>query len=137
MAEITTQSGVKVKLNPADFEDAMDLQSAILKEASKADFSLEGVDLKSDIDFSGLIKAGMAVAASKEVREILFKCLARCTYDGQKITKATFEDAAARKDYYEVVIACLKENLLPFFEGLISQLSPFVGTAKQAENPQG
>lgn len=135
MADFTTKSGIKVKINPADFEDAMDLQSAILKEASKADFSLEGVDLKSDIDFSGLIKAGMSVAASKEVREILFKCLARCTYDGQKITKATFESPDARKDYYEVVIACLKENLLPFFEGLISQLSPFI-PAKQAGNPQ-
>jgi hypothetical protein len=132
--EFTSQSGAKVKISPADFEDAMDLQSAILKEASKAEFSLDGVDLKSDIDLAGLIKAGMSVAASKDVREILFKCLVRCTYDGQKITKATFEPFEARKDYYEIVIACLKENLSPFFEGLLSKLSPFLGQLKQAEN---
>lgn len=135
--EFTTQNGSKVVMGYADFEDAMDLQSAILKEASKADFSLEGIDLSKDVDFSGLIKAGMSVAASKEVRELIFKCLARCTYNGDKITKKVFEDPEARKDYYEIILACLKENLRPFFEGLISQLSPFVGAAKQAVNPQG
>lgn len=135
--EFTSQSGVKVKINFADFEDAMDLQSAILKEAAKADFSLDGAAITKDVDFSGFIKAGMSVAASKEVRELIFKCLARCTYDGQKITKQTFEDPESRKDYYEVIFACLKENLSPFFEGLISQLSPFVGAAKQAVNTQG
>lgn len=134
--EFTSQSGAKVKINIADFEDTMDLQSAILKEAAKADFKIEGMNLSSDVDMSGIIKAAMSVASSKEVREILFRCLVRCTYDGQKITKATFEDAEARKDYYEVVIACLKENLTPFFEGLFSKLSPFMGMLKQAEESQ-
>lgn len=134
--EFTSKNGAKVVINHADFEDAMDLQSSILKEASKAEFSLEGVDMSSDIDFSGLIKAGMSVAGSKEVREIIFKCLVRCTYNGDKITKQVFENPEARKDYYEVVIACLKENLLPFFGGLISQLSPFVGAVRQAEELQ-
>lgn len=130
--EFTSGSGVKVRINPADFEDAMDLQSVILSEASKAEFSLKGLD--SEIELSGFIKAAMSVAASKDVREILFKCLVRCTYDGQKITKATFDDVNARKDYYEVVMACLKENLTPFFEGLCSKLSPFLAQVKQAEN---
>lgn len=132
--EFLSKNGAQVRINPADFEDAMDLQSAIFTEAAKAEFKIDGLSVDSEFDLSGLIKAGMSVAASKEVREILFKCLVRCTYKGQKITKQTFEDMDARKDYYEIVLACLKENLTPFFEGLLSKLKPLSGLMKQTES---
>lgn len=130
--EFTTKNGVKVKVNPADFEDAMDLQAAIMDRISTAKFSLNLGDFKDekedvDIDIADFIRMGMSVASSKEVREILFKCLARCTYDGQKITRNTFEDTEARKDFYEVSFACLKENVGHFIEPLISKLPKLSG----------
>lgn len=133
MHEFKSTSGAKVKINPADFEDAMDLQSAIMKEVSKTDFKMDGIDMNNESSFGGLIKVAMSVASSKDVRDIIFKCLVRCTYEGQKITPKTFEDVDARRDYYEIVIACLKENLSPFFEGLLSKLSPLMSGLKQAE----
>lgn len=120
--EFKTQSGAKVKINPADFEDALELQAAIAEKISESKISFKS--MSDEIDVAEFLKAGMSVAADKNVREILFKCLVRCTYNGQKITKQTFEDVEARKDFYEVAFSCLKENVGHFIAPLISKLSP-------------
>lgn len=136
MAEFTAQSGAKVKIYAADFKDAIALKSAIAKELSKADFDLNLKSLQDEIDLGNFAKIALAVDSSPVVYKHLFDCLVRCTYNGQKITEETFEEVSAREDYYEVVIACLKENLSPFFKGLISKLSPFLDKASQAEESQ-
>lgn len=123
MTEFTATSGAKVKINPADFRSAMALKSSIAKEISNSDFEVSGFNLEKDINIADFAKLALSVDSSPAVYKALFDCLARCTYDGQKITEATFEDINARKDYYEIVIACLKENLLPFFNGLVSKLN--------------
>lgn len=129
--EFTTKNGVKVKINPADFEDAMDLQSAIMEKISNSKFELKMNFDEEDFDVADIVRVAMSVASSKEIRETLFKCLARCTYDGQKITKNTFEDVGSRKDFYEVSFACLKENIGLFIEPLISLLSPMLSKLGQ------
>lgn len=134
MTEFTASSGAKVKVNPADFKDAMALKSAIAKELSKADFDLS-LKMDKDVNPADFAKMALAVDSSPVVYDCLFKCLARCTYDGQKITEATFEDVSAREDYYEIVLACLKENLSPFFKGLISKLSPFLDKIQAEKSP--
>lgn len=131
--EFTAQSGAKVRINPADFRDAMALKSAIAKEISKSDFDLSAGSLTDKIDIADFAKIALAVDSSDAVYDCVFKCLVRCTYDGQKITEATFEDVNSRQDYYEIVIACLKENLLPFFGGLVSKLKPLLDKVNQAE----
>lgn len=131
--EFTAQSGAKVRINPADFRDAMALKSAIAKEISKSDFDLSAGSLTDKIDIADFAKIALAVDSSDTVYDCMFKCLVRCTYDGQKITEATFEDVNSRQDYYEIVIACLKENLLPFFGGLVSKLKPLLDKVNQAE----
>lgn len=139
MTEFMTAGGAKAVIRPAGFKEAMRLKSAIMKEISKADFdlSLGGIDL-ADIDVSVFAKLVAAIDSSEEVNKAVFDCLIRCTYNGDKITEATFENVAARSDYYEIVLSCVKENMLPFFAGLFSKLSPFLAAlpAQQAEKAQ-
>lgn len=139
MSEFKAPSGAKFKINPANFKDAMALKSAIAKEISSANVSFD-IDLSKganqDIDAMDFAKLVAVVDASDRVNECLFKCLIRCTYNGEKITHATFEPVEAREDYYEIVFACLKENIAPFFKGLISKLSPFMARDQTKEKSQ-
>ncbi len=125
MQEFTSASGAKVIINLAPFDDAMELKSAVLRQISAADIKIDPnkIKLADDIDIEGVIKAVIAVDCSPEVNAAVMRCLLKCTYDGHKITKATFEDGRAREDYYEIMIACLKVNLIPFFRKVFSLLS--------------
>lgn len=120
MAQFIAQSGAKVIINQAPFRDAMALKNAIVSELAKNKIDISS--LSADTDVGGLLSALMSVDASDVVYDKIMVCLSRCTYNGEKITEDTFEDVSARGDYYEVVIACLKENILPFFQGLLSKL---------------
>lgn len=108
----------------------MALKSAIGKVLSDSDFQIMFSPEKSlkeqDIDIAGFAKLAALVDSNTEVFEALMKCLAKCSYESEKITKATFESAEARGDYYPIAFACLKENLLPFFKSLLSQSSPAI-----------
>ena len=121
----------KAVINVADWRSAMALKNAIAKEFSASDFDLSGIDAKSIKDIGNLdlnvitpfLKVIMQVDSSEAVNAAIMQCLAKSTYNSERITADTFEDTEARADYYEIVFECLKVNLLPFFGGLISKLS--------------
>lgn len=121
--EFMTANNAKVVIGPAAFKDAMALKSAITKEIANSDLDF---DFEKEINVGDFAKIALMIDSSSEVNKALFDCLSRCTYKGHKITEATFEDVEARKDYYEICIACVKENLLPFFESLHLKLKPFL-----------
>lgn len=135
MSEFTATSGASIKINPAPWADTMALKSAIGKELSSAGLSALGLDLskgvQQDIKISDLAQIVLAIDASPLVYKAVFGCLARCTYNGQRITEATFEDENARQDYYEIVLECVKVNLAPFLKGLLLKLSPFLGQVSE------
>jgi hypothetical protein len=124
MVDITTKSGVAAKINPADFKHAHGLKNAVEKALLKQNIQV------GEIDFSKLsrdsvnlgLNAALAIDSDEEVYKYLFLCFSRCLYNGQKITEETFEDVGARKDYYELIYYCMKENLAPFFAALFSKL---------------
>lgn len=130
MTEFTTSNGVDVVINAAPFQDAIDLKDAIFDEIKSAGIDLSGFDLKKvDLNkevngdlLSMIVKSALSVDSSKKVFKAVFKCLGRCTYNHEKITPNTFEEVEAREVYYEIVIACVKENLAPFIKGLASRL---------------
>lgn len=126
MAEFTTENGVDINIRIAPFEDAMELKSAISKELADAGFNFDGISITGETDVAELmpllIKAVLALDSSPRVNNAIFKCLERCTYDGEKIRKSTFEDISARENYYQIVIECLKENLRPFFKSRLAGL---------------
>ena len=115
--EFTTEENkAKVVINTASFGDAIKLKSALEKSLMDRGINLEGA---IDADLPSLF---LAADSSQEVFSCLFKCLEKSTYNGVKITMDTFEDEAARLDFYEVVFYCLKVNIFPFFKYLCSRL---------------
>lgn len=134
MQTFVTKTGAPVIINPAAWPEAKRLKKAIQQELAGSTDVLRGFDASTDISvLGGLI---MRVDGSDAVDAALWPCLARCTRNGDKITEQTFEDPAARKDYYEIVVACAKENLGPLVESLLSVLPANILTPmKQAEKP--
>lgn len=120
---VTASNRAKVVVNVAPWQDAMALKNAVISELSRTELALD-FDAKAlkDMDVGGLVKAAMTLDSAPSVYKALLSCLVRCTYNGEKITEATFEDEAARFDYYEVVFACMKANISPFFQSLLLQL---------------
>lgn len=120
MAEITTKAGADLVIRPASFKDAMALKNAVLKEIAGGDLDL-GANIGGAED---IVKVFAKVDSSEGVQKALMKCLERCTYDKARITEQLFDDNhKAREDYYEIIIACAKENLSPFFKNLLTGLS--------------
>lgn len=105
---LAVPSGAEVVINCAPFQDALVLKHAIEREAAIA---LTG----------GMISTILIVDSSPAVNDALWPCLARCTYQGQKIQKSTFDAKESRADYYPVIRKCIEENLGPLGESLYSQ----------------
>lgn len=122
MVEFTATSGAKVKINIADFEDAQNLKFAIQKALKAEGFEMKDMGDILSSDMWPIAKLAMAVDCSKEVNDALWPCLARCSRNGDKITKLTFEPVDARQDYYEIIVSCIKENVGPLFVGVSAVL---------------
>jgi len=117
MTEIKTTSGASVVINIAPWEDAKRLKKAIERELANA-----GIKLNMQSDVSELLSALLRVDSSDDVDAALWPCLARCTRNGSKIIPGMFDDSEARMDYYDIVSACIQENLRPLVESLYLKL---------------
>jgi len=141
MTEFLGSTGAKVVINAAPMEDAIALKCAI-----HAKIAIPEIDLKSlkkgtksiidDMDIKILIEAILQVDADPEVNKCFMKCLERSTYDREKITARTFDDPENRKDYYKIITECFKVNILPFYEGLISEWSALISKLPNVALPQ-
>jgi len=122
--ELTTASGAEVRINVADFITSMKLKKAIVEAVKDSDIDIASIDLdKLEVGaIDSILQVILTADCSEKVNEAIFKCLERCTYNSKKINKETFEPVEAREDYYEIIIACLKENLTPFFKPLFLKL---------------
>lgn len=119
----------KYEIKFAGFDDALALHDVVLKEIKEAgvNINLEDIDLSaglssSSINIDTLLKPILGVASSSGIREAAFKCLESSLYNGEKITRATFDNEKAIEHYYSILIECVKVNLTPFFKKLASQL---------------
>jgi hypothetical protein len=132
MVEFTSPSGVTVKINPADWVDAVKLKNAIVEAFAQSGAAL---DLGTKIEASGaFLKAAMMVDSSPKVYDALWPCLIRCTYGGVKITPETFNPVKAREDYYPIVMACIKENHGPLFASLFSMFKELLPKPQASES---
>ena len=133
MVEFKASSGTTIIVNEAGWAEAKRLKMAVQSELAHA-----GISLSLDEDVGQLLSAFLKVDSSKSVDDALWPCLARCTRNGNKITESLFdEDKAARRDYYEIVLACAKENLFPLYESLYLKLKCFLKAKNLvAKNPQ-
>ena len=139
--EIILPSKAKLTVNIVDFELAERLQDAFLSALHQKGINLDidlgnisGKDIKNVDDLKSLaaensafisviIEKVIQIIINKELKTILYETMLRSLYNGQKITKETFEPVESRKDYYHVCFHVLLENLSPFFVNLGSLLS--------------
>lgn len=84
--------------------------------------SLKQKDMHFESLINGIKNAFIELDTSSEIYTVLWKCLSRCTYNGERITKSIFEQEEAREDFYEIMIACILKNIRPFIKSLILQL---------------
>lgn len=128
MPEFLTNNNKKAVINPAQMNDALYLKRVVFKELASAGIDIESFITKAkndkslldgDFDFNAIIAPIFGLLSSEEIDTAILRCLARCTYDHEKITAETFEKEEAREDYYHLVLECLRINLTPFFRGLV------------------
>jgi len=128
-----TNTKNKVIINVAPMEDVQRLKQVILNELKKSPM---GIKLTGDVnslfekelDFTGMIdfvkNTLIGIDTSEDFQDAVFNCLQYCTYKKvYKIDKELFDRKdvpEAREDYYEIIFACVEENLRPFIKSLIS-----------------
>ncbi len=123
MTEISLPSGATATINVAAWRDAKRMKNAIERELAAS---------------GGLnIPTVLLVDSSDAVDAAIWPCLVRCLYNGEKITEQTFDKSSARADYYDIVIACVKENLGPLAQSLLSKLAEYGLLKKQADLKEG
>lgn len=123
--EFKTESGAEVIIRPASFQDANRLRKAISSELKNVDGGLD-IDV-NDVSPSSVLEKLPGIVfsldSSDAVEKAVFECLKQCTRDGARVTPETFDDPAAREDYYPIIVACMRENLRPFIKGLVSSFA--------------
>ena len=116
----TLKSGVTVELAVAPFKVAKELFKVLANELKLVEVDLGTLDLSKiqNTDINAIKNAILQLAGSDKVEAHVFACLARCTYNGVKITPDTFEPEEARGDYLPCALEVIKINVVPFFSGL-------------------
>lgn len=140
----TENTGNRVVINTAPFKDVVALKNELLKELVKYPLGLKLKDLygqgkgqikdilNKELDFTEVFDFLKNVVISSDTSDVLFdkifNCLRYCTYNtAYKIDTNLFDEIKeARADYYEIIFACIRENLSPFFKSLISELKKVI-----------
>lgn len=135
--EIIAENGAVIKIDCASFDNAMSLKNSIVKELASSGIDIKAFEFNSIAQMeinpelvSSVIKSVLFVDCSVSFNDALFKCMERCTYNKEKITKATFEEVEARENYYLVAFEVIKENISPFFKGAVSGIKAIMQTMK-------
>jgi len=107
-------SGAILTIHHTPFDVSLALNEAVIEELKNLDFSSNTEMLKI---YKDLFCTGFS---SKKIKECLWKCFERCTYDSRtgagdlKIDKNTFEPDEARQDYATVCMEVAQYNIRPF-----------------------
>jgi len=124
----TQLNGKRFLINPAGFEDAMELQEAVAEALKGSKLDLKGITsadagnlLETDIsELSGpletVIGMALSVITSKRVKTALFKCCEKVLLGDDKVNRDFFENVDNRELYYPIMMEVVKVNLGPFFK---------------------
>ena len=124
-------SGKMLIINTASVAEVKQLKNVLLEEFKKYPLGLKllgntesifdkQVDFTSVFDF--IKNVLISVDVSETAEYAIFECLKHCVYDKtHKVTQDLFDEVEeAREDYYEIIFACIEENLKPFIKSLVS-----------------
>jgi len=131
--EYTTESDKQVVINYAGFKDACELKRQIGLELLKVNINISDL-INKELDsqsINTLKNLILVIDSSEAIQKTIFKCLSKSLYDNTRITENLFEiDKEAVEEYYNIVIACVRENLSPFFVKQFAVLNELIATAK-------
>lgn len=117
MTNIKLESGREVGFDLAPFADGKELYRAW--QAEMKQIAIAGDD-EFNINFIKNIMCGLG--DSDRVEAAVYRCMKRCTYNGERIViPDSFEDERAREDYSDVLAVVIRENLRPFTKTLVTQ----------------
>jgi len=133
MLKFTAPSGAKVEMTLSDYSTSFDLMKAVMKAVrqggvgSKIPKDIQLSDLaklkEANLnDLGGLADAIIDIITSREVEELVFKCMERCSYDNERISRSTFEPEDRRGDFLFIAWEVGRANVLPFGSHLTSGL---------------
>jgi len=133
MLKFEAPSGAKVEVTLSDYSTSCDLMKAVLRAirqggvGSKIPENIQLSDLSKLTnanlqDLGGFADAVIDVITSKEVEELIFKCMERCTYKDERISRSTFEPEDRRGDFLFIAWEVGKANVRPFGSHLTSGL---------------
>ena len=124
-------SGKTLIINTATTAEVKYLKNALLEELKQYPLGLKllgstqsifdkQVDFTSVFDF--IKNVLISIDISETAENAIFDCLKHCVYDKtHKVTQDLFDEVEeAREDYYEIIFACIEENLKPFIKSLVS-----------------
>lgn len=119
MENIQLKSGRTLGMTMAPFSVGSKLYRTIAKELREVKLELPaGTKSITDLDIGVAKDAILQLIASSELEAVVFECFNRCTLDGVKVTRETFESEEGREDYFPAALEVVKYNLTPFFRGL-------------------
>lgn len=130
--EIKLQSsGKTLIINTASTAEVKYLKNVLLEEVKNYPLGLKLLGstesvLDKQIDFTSVIdfikNVLISIDISEKAESAIFDCLKHCVYDKvYKVTPDLFDEKEeAREDYYEIIFACIEENLRPFIKSLVS-----------------
>lgn len=120
MKELSLPSGRKLKIQLAPFAESKALYQAVLEECK----SLK-IDKDADLDVNLFKDLFCSSFSSPKIEAALNKCLARCIYDGERLTDLdkAFEPEEARQDFLPVCYEVAMENIGPFVKSLFARFS--------------
>ena len=129
----SAETGNTIIISCAPIKTVQRLKQVIFNEIKKSPIGIkltggESSIFEKEIDFTGILDfikdTLIGIDTSDDFIEAVFACLQYCTYKKvYKIDEALFDNEAvpeARQDYYEIIFACVEENLRPFIKSLIS-----------------
>lgn len=131
MRKDTMPSGAVLEVGIAPFAVAKALYQAVLRELRHISIGTgkpDMAELWKDVFCVGF--------ASNEIEEAIKPCLARCLYDGEKITDASFEPEDRRQDYMQVLMEVAKDNIGPFAKALFATWKKASFAAKASTSPE-
>jgi len=110
--EVELPSKAILKIHHTPFEVSLALNEAVIEE-------LKGLQFDSQTDMLKIYKDIFCTGfSSKKIKECLWKCFERCTYNSGngdlKIDKNTFDPMDARQDYAAVCMEVAQYNIAPF-----------------------
>lgn len=141
----TLKSGATLDITRSPFVVGHKLFKTIAKELKGVDVKLglkEGQTLGNLTNFEVSDEAintvkdlFCTILSSQEVEDILWECMIKATYNGQKINRELFDNDQAAEDYLEISKEVMSVNLIPFQKSLAS-LFPNMQILKPIESPR-